>query len=234
MPLPDDPELRAVTLRVGVLQPTGNGLTLGYAIFIKRDQVSDRLIRHECRHVAQYEQAGGIADFLPVYLGEVLAYGYQDAAIGGRCPSARRGTRTCRIVRGLQKLAAYAARLTRAMASLPPALPRPRWASATEEPQQWTHRVTLLLEDRQVELGALHVDGEKSTHLLHLAHLNLGILLTSIPDRQSPERAPVPANPVPMFPLGEHVPWRARVQHGTDGLQAYEPERHALGSDGGL
>jgi len=53
-----------------------SGLTLGYTILICHGHLSRRLLSHECRHVAQYEQAGSIASFLPTYLGAIVQVGY--------------------------------------------------------------------------------------------------------------------------------------------------------------
>ena len=79
LPVPADPELSAAALQAGLLGPGMIGLTLGYAIFVVKGQISNRLLSHECRHVCQYEVAGSIAAFLPVYLKQVVAYGYQMA-----------------------------------------------------------------------------------------------------------------------------------------------------------
>jgi hypothetical protein len=38
-----------------------------------------RLISHEFRHVAQYEVAGSIEAFLPVYLAQIVEAGYEAA-----------------------------------------------------------------------------------------------------------------------------------------------------------
>lgn len=79
LPLPDDPELRDVALQIGLLGPGMAGLTLGYGIYICEGHVSNRLISHECRHVYQYETAGSIKDFLPLYLQQIALSGYDDA-----------------------------------------------------------------------------------------------------------------------------------------------------------
>lgn len=57
------------------------GLTLGYSIFVKQGQVTARLIAHECRHVYQYEVFGSIAEFLRVYLTQIVTHGYCDAPL---------------------------------------------------------------------------------------------------------------------------------------------------------
>jgi hypothetical protein len=79
IPLPDDPELREATLAAGLLGPDTIGLTLGYGIYILKGHSSNRLLSHECRHVYQYEEAGSIAAFLPIYLEQILSVGYTAA-----------------------------------------------------------------------------------------------------------------------------------------------------------
>jgi hypothetical protein len=81
VPSPDDPLLRAAVAQTGMLAHDTRGLTLGYAIFIRRNEESLRLLSHEFRHVYQYEQAGSIAAFLPVYIGQILRFGYRDAPL---------------------------------------------------------------------------------------------------------------------------------------------------------
>lgn len=81
IPLPSDWELQSVALQVGLLGPQTNGLTLGYGIYICQQHVSNRLLSHECRHVHQFEQAGSIRNFLPVYLAQVASVGYYDAPL---------------------------------------------------------------------------------------------------------------------------------------------------------
>lgn len=75
-PLPSDPELHAAVLQTGLLGPKMDGLTLGHSILIRHGQMSRRLLSHECRHVFQYEQAGSIAAFLPLYLDSIVQVGY--------------------------------------------------------------------------------------------------------------------------------------------------------------
>lgn len=79
MPLPDDDALRAIALDTGLLGPDAIGLTLGHAIFIVEGHESRQLLTHECRHVHQYETAGSIAAFLPVYFQQLVTVGYYDA-----------------------------------------------------------------------------------------------------------------------------------------------------------
>lgn len=75
LPLPEDPALRAAAIETGLLGPNMIGLTLGYSILICHGHMSRSVLSHECRHVAQYEQAGSIASFLPVYLAAIVQPG---------------------------------------------------------------------------------------------------------------------------------------------------------------
>ena len=80
LPLPDDPQLQSAAIQAGLLGPNMVGLTLGYAVFICRGHEADpRLLSHEFRHVHQYEAAGSIASFLPIYLQEIVVFGYASA-----------------------------------------------------------------------------------------------------------------------------------------------------------
>ena len=79
LPLPDDPELQSVAVETGLLGPQMIGVTFGYGIYVRKGHVSNRLISHECRHVYQYEAAGSIDAFLPVYLHQIATVGYHDA-----------------------------------------------------------------------------------------------------------------------------------------------------------
>lgn len=79
LPQPGDPDLSAAADETGLLGPDMVGLTLGYAVFIVAGHGTVRLISHECRHVHQYESHNGISGFLPVYLGQIARYGYQNA-----------------------------------------------------------------------------------------------------------------------------------------------------------
>jgi hypothetical protein len=80
LPLPDDASLREAALQSGLLGPEMIGLTLGYAVLICRGhEANPCLLSHEFRHVYQYEPAGSIAAFLPVYLQQIVAFGYANA-----------------------------------------------------------------------------------------------------------------------------------------------------------
>lgn len=76
-PMPNDPMLARAARAVDFLGPSTAGLTLGYGILVKRASFSRRLLSHECRHVAQFEQAGSLRGFLEAYLTELVASGYE-------------------------------------------------------------------------------------------------------------------------------------------------------------
>jgi hypothetical protein len=81
LPMPEDPLLREVADATGLIGPNMAGLTLGYGIFIVERHADVRLISHELRHVQQYESLGGIEAFMPVYLAQIAAVGYDDAPL---------------------------------------------------------------------------------------------------------------------------------------------------------
>ena len=82
LPLPEDPDLRAATIEADLLGPGTIGLTLGYAVLLHRGFESHaRLLSHEFRHVHQCEQLGSIGEFLPVYLEQIIRFGYEDAPL---------------------------------------------------------------------------------------------------------------------------------------------------------
>lgn len=79
VPLPENPALRAAALQAGLMGPATRGLTLGYGIYLVRGFVDDRIKRHECRHVYQYERAESVEAFLATYVPDVLRLGYWNA-----------------------------------------------------------------------------------------------------------------------------------------------------------
>lgn len=81
LPLPENPMLAQVAESTGLLGPDMVGLTLGYGVYICKGHRSRSLVSHECRHVFQYEQAGSIDQFLPVYLEQIATYGYEHAPL---------------------------------------------------------------------------------------------------------------------------------------------------------
>lgn len=79
LPLPEDPDLKQAAIGTGLLGPGMVGLTLGHSIYVCRGHGTIRLLSHEFRHVHQYENAGSIAAFLPVYLHQIATVGYSNA-----------------------------------------------------------------------------------------------------------------------------------------------------------
>jgi hypothetical protein len=57
------------------------GLTLGDGVYVCHGHGTVRLLSHEFRHVYQYEQAGSIGAFLPVYLQQIVTFGYNNAPL---------------------------------------------------------------------------------------------------------------------------------------------------------
>lgn len=70
---------RQAAVQTGLLGPNMIGLTLGHSIYICHGHDSPRLLSHECRHVQQYEEAGSIAAYLPMYLQQIAQFGYSNA-----------------------------------------------------------------------------------------------------------------------------------------------------------
>lgn len=81
LPFPEHPILQAAAIETGLLAPEMVGLTLGHAVFLRSGHVDERLLSHELRHVAQYEAAGSIARFMPVYLSQIIEFGYNAAPL---------------------------------------------------------------------------------------------------------------------------------------------------------
>ena len=79
LPMPEDSELRAAGLKLGLLGPHMLGITFGYGIYVRKGYVTRRLLSHEFRHTYQYEQAGSIAAFLKQYIEQIAVTGYYDA-----------------------------------------------------------------------------------------------------------------------------------------------------------
>jgi hypothetical protein len=80
VPLPDEATLRAAATKVGLSEEWAAGMTLGYAVIVRRGYENDvRLLSHEFRHVAQYEAVGGIAQFLTAHLQHLAQFGYENS-----------------------------------------------------------------------------------------------------------------------------------------------------------
>ncbi len=59
----------------GLISSQTAGLTLGYAIILKRSS-SDTVLIHELRHVAQFELFESVHDFVNFYIKEIEKFGY--------------------------------------------------------------------------------------------------------------------------------------------------------------
>lgn len=81
LPLPEESLLRQAAIETGLLGTQMAGLTLGHSIYMVHGHGSVRLISHECRHVHQYEVLGSIEKILPVYLQQIVDFGYQNAPL---------------------------------------------------------------------------------------------------------------------------------------------------------
>ena len=80
IPLPGERELQAAALSAGLPQEWMSGLTIGYAVLVRHGFENDpRVLSHELRHVAQYEQAGGVRPFLAKHLVDLAERGYDQA-----------------------------------------------------------------------------------------------------------------------------------------------------------
>jgi hypothetical protein len=77
LPVPQDPKLVAAAGSIGLMPQAADGMTLGYAVLVKRGAEADpQLLRHELRHVAQYESRGGIRPFFAEHIPALLEFGY--------------------------------------------------------------------------------------------------------------------------------------------------------------
>jgi len=80
LPSPREGALAAAAGRIGLMPQAADGMTLGYAVLLKRGAEGDaRLLRHELRHVAQYESRGGIRPFFAEHIPALLRFGYADS-----------------------------------------------------------------------------------------------------------------------------------------------------------
>jgi hypothetical protein len=76
VPFPPDIELEKLMISVGMPPGQIDGMTLHYGINIKKDQIRHELLRHEFRHVSQFEHYGSISAFMEVYLTELIEKTY--------------------------------------------------------------------------------------------------------------------------------------------------------------
>jgi hypothetical protein len=80
LPQPDCPHFRGLATQSGLDLGQSAGMALGYAVLICHSALGDRrVLRHELRHVAQFEQSGDLSRFLDLYLAQIAQHGYRDA-----------------------------------------------------------------------------------------------------------------------------------------------------------
>ena len=77
---PDSPHFRRLAKQSGLDLTGSAGMALGYAVLICHSALGERrVLRHELRHVAQFEQSGDLSRFLDRYLAQMVEYGYRDS-----------------------------------------------------------------------------------------------------------------------------------------------------------
>ena len=79
--LPTNAELRGLAEASGAFSDATFGMTFGHGICMIRGRTNRRRLSHELRHVYQYEEAGSVAQFIPVYLSQVLSVGYVNSPL---------------------------------------------------------------------------------------------------------------------------------------------------------
>lgn len=77
---PEHPALLQAATETGLLGDSAAARTMGYGIEVVVGFETRRLLRHEFRHVYQFEQAGSLELFINAYIESVLTYGYHDSA----------------------------------------------------------------------------------------------------------------------------------------------------------
>ncbi len=76
---PENPVLLKAGSETGLLGESVSGRTVGYGIEIVHGQANRALLRHEFRHVYQFESAGSRERFVTDYIKSVLKDGYFDS-----------------------------------------------------------------------------------------------------------------------------------------------------------
>ncbi len=76
---PEHPVLLKAGKETGLLGESVSGRTVGYGIEIVNGQSSRALLRHEFRHVYQFENASSRESFVTDYIKSVLEEGYFDS-----------------------------------------------------------------------------------------------------------------------------------------------------------
>jgi hypothetical protein len=72
------------------------------------------------------------------------------------------------------------------------------------------------LDAGEVPTGTYDVNAQEPDELLHLAHLNVGIMLRAVTDGQGTKRSSLPLHPDTMLLLRPSVALRALVQHALN------------------
>jgi hypothetical protein len=82
LPQPDCPHFCNLATQSGLDLGGSAGMALGYAVLICHRALGDRrVLRHELRHVAQFEQSRDLGRFLDLYLAQIAQHGYRDAPL---------------------------------------------------------------------------------------------------------------------------------------------------------
>jgi len=76
---PEDPQLLQAMTEIGMATEGVAGRAIGYSVEIAEGAESRPLLRHEFRHIYQFEQAGSLANFVEVYVKSLLADGYENS-----------------------------------------------------------------------------------------------------------------------------------------------------------
>jgi len=76
---PEDPLLLQAMTEIGMPSTGAAGRATGYGVEVVDGDESRRLLRHEFRHVYQFEQSGSMANFVQIYVKSLLADGYQNS-----------------------------------------------------------------------------------------------------------------------------------------------------------
>lgn len=79
IPKPENRRIIDLAATLGLSFSNSEGMTFGHAVFVIRSQAQNNpLLTHELVHVRQYEQEGTIARYLPVYVEQLIRFGYQN------------------------------------------------------------------------------------------------------------------------------------------------------------
>lgn len=76
---PKNPALLQAAIETGLLGETAAARAVGYGIEVLEGHATRRLLRHEFRHVYQFEQAGALEPFVSAYVDSVILSGYNDS-----------------------------------------------------------------------------------------------------------------------------------------------------------